>query len=88
MSPCGFGTAKTVHPSCWAGGRQIGCPTLMMWSSDDDLADLYGDPLEIWEPWAPDLGGGSIKSGHHMAEDAAEALAAALKAFLTADAPQ
>jgi len=43
-----------------AGGRQIGCPTLMMWSSDDDLTDLYADPLDIWQSWAPDLRGGSL----------------------------
>ncbi|MDQ3481632.1 MAG: alpha/beta hydrolase [Actinomycetota bacterium] len=60
-----------------AAGRQIGCPTLVMWSSDDDLADLYADPLEIWKSWAPDVRGGSIKSGHHMAEDAPGELAAA-----------
>jgi len=67
-----------------AAGRQIGCPTLMMWSSDDDLVDLYGDPLEVWKSWAPDLRGRSIKSGHHMAEEAPTELAVALRAFLTA----
>ncbi|MBA2444134.1 MAG: hypothetical protein H0V49_02230 [Nocardioidaceae bacterium] len=59
----------------------------MMWSSDDDLADLYGDPLEVWKSWAPDLRGGPIKSGHHMAEDAPVELAAALKNFLSSPPP-
>lgn len=70
-----------------AAGHQVGCPTLMMWSSGDDLADLYGDPLEVWRRWAPDLRGGPIKSGHHMAEEAPAELAAALTAFLSSPSP-
>ena len=46
------------------------------------LVDLYGDPLAIWAPWADDLRGGRIDSGHHMAEEAPEALAEALLGFL------
>jgi haloacetate dehalogenase len=43
---------------------------------------LYGDPLAIWRNWAPAVIGHAIDSGHHMAEEAPEALAAALKTFL------
>jgi hypothetical protein len=43
----------------------------------DDLEELYGDPLAIWRDWAGDLrGGGPIESGHHMAEEAPDELAA------------
>lgn len=63
-------------------GVKIECPTLVLWSSRDDLGDLYGDPVAIWRDWAPRAAGGSIESGHHMAEDAPEALAAALREFL------
>ena len=63
-------------------GRMIGCPTLMLWSEQDDLEELHGNPLDIWRAWSTDVRGGSIDSGHHMAEDNPEALAAALIAFL------
>jgi len=62
-------------------GRRIGCPTLFCWSSRDDTEDLYGDPLVIWADWATDLRGHAIDSGHHLAEVAPEALAAALAEF-------
>ncbi len=65
-----------------AAGRKINCPTLFLWSRDDDMEDLYGDPLEIWRAWAPDVRGGVIESGHHMAEEAPEELAMQLQAFL------
>jgi len=63
-------------------GRTIACPTLCLWSKYDDLEDIYGDILGIWKSWAPDLQGKSINSGHHMAEEAPEELAAELKRFL------
>lgn len=46
------------------------------------MRDLYGDVLDVWRAWAGDrLEGGPIDSGHHMAEEAPEPLAAALRAF-------
>jgi haloacetate dehalogenase len=65
-----------------AAGRRVACPTLYLWSSRDDMEDLYGDPLSVWAPWAGDLQGGRIESGHHQAEEAPAELAAALAAFL------
>ncbi len=59
-------------------GRRIGCPLLVLWSTRDDLEELYGDPLEVWRAWAPDLQGHGIESGHHMAEEAPDDLADAL----------
>ena len=63
-------------------GRRVECPTLVLWASEDDMEDLYGDPLEIWRPWANELHGARIASGHHMAEEAPYALAAELLTFL------
>ena len=63
-------------------GRVVTCPTLLLWSEHDDLEVLYGDPLAIWRPWCSELGGASIDSGHHMAEDNPEALSSALLEFL------
>ncbi|WP_222675412.1 hydrolase [Rhodococcoides kroppenstedtii] len=61
-----------------AAERTLTMPTQVLWSTRDDLEDLYGDPLAIWRPWAPHVVGGGIDSGHHMAEDAPADLAASL----------
>ena len=67
-----------------ANGRKISCPTLVAWSVHDDLEHLYGDPAAIWRDWvdAP-LDSARIESGHHMAEENPEQLAATLAAFLS-----
>jgi haloacetate dehalogenase len=64
-----------------AAGRTLGCPTLVLWSLRDDLEQLYGDVLGVWRGWATDLRGQGIDCGHHMAEDAPNALAAVLSDF-------
>ena len=68
-------------------GVRVACPTLVLWSSRDDLEELYGDPLEIWRPWTTTLSGRRIDSGHHMAEDNPGDLVAALLDFLPGLAP-
>ncbi|UBU14808.1 alpha/beta fold hydrolase [Nonomuraea gerenzanensis] len=65
-----------------AAGRRLACPTLFLWSAEDDMEELYGDPLEIWRAWAEEVSGQVIGSGHHMAEEAPDEVAAALLAFL------
>ncbi len=65
-----------------AAGTRIRCPALVLWSLRDDLEDLYGDPLHVWRTWADDVRGHGIDSGHHVAEEAPEELAAALGGFL------
>jgi haloacetate dehalogenase len=67
-------------------GRQVACPTLVLWATGDDLPDLYGDVLGVWRAWAADLRGRPFPSGHHMAEEAPDALAAELLAFLAGPA--
>ena len=71
-----------------AAGRRLAIPTLVLWSSRDDLEDLYGDPLRIWRDWADDVSGHSVDSGHHMAEEAPEELAASLASFFGATPSQ
>ena len=79
----GLGVDRAADEADRAAGRRIACPTLVLWSSRDDLEELFGDPRPIWADWTTDLrGGGPIDSGHHMAEDAPEELAAALLPFL------
>ncbi|MEU1471708.1 alpha/beta hydrolase [Streptomyces sp. NPDC005761] len=65
-----------------AAGARITCPAMALWSLQDDLEELHGDPLAIWRRWADDVRGHGIDSGHHMAEQAPEALACALTEFL------
>jgi haloacetate dehalogenase len=63
-------------------GRKITFPTLFLWSSEDDMVELYRDPLSIWKNWALDVEGYPIESGHHVAEENPRALADALIRFL------
>ena len=65
-----------------AAGKKITCPVLVGWSTHDDMEELYGDVVGIWRPWADDLSGVAIESGHHMAEEAPDELVAALLPFL------
>ena len=66
-----------------AAGRRVTCPTLVGWSLQDDLEELHGDPVAIWRAWVDGpLEGVTFDSGHHVAEEAPEAVAAALAAFL------
>jgi haloacetate dehalogenase len=78
----GLGIDRDHDDADRAAGRRVACPVLVLWATGDDLPDLYGDVLEVWRDWAGDLRGGPIDSGHHMAEDAADELAARLGAFL------
>jgi haloacetate dehalogenase len=80
----GLGIDRVHEEADRAAGRRVTCPLLVLWSSRDDMEDLYGDPRDVWRDWATDLrGGGPIESGHHMAEEAPDELAVALRMFLT-----
>lgn len=78
----GLGVDRDHEDADRVAGRRVTCPTLLLWSSRDDLERLYGDPLAVWAPWAEDLRGRSIDSGHHMAEENPEDVARALVDFL------
>jgi haloacetate dehalogenase len=67
-------------------GRLVQPPLLVLWSTRDDLEDLYGNPLAIWRTWAAEVDGHGIDSDHHMAELAPEELTRSLARFLSADA--
>jgi haloacetate dehalogenase len=79
----GFTVDRAADDADLGAGRRIGCPTLVLWSTRDDMEELYGDVVAVWRPWAVDVRGAPIESGHHMAEDAPEELSEALAAFLT-----
>ena len=61
-----------------AAGRRVECPTLVAWSTRDDMEQLYGNPLDVWRPWATDVRGTPINSGHHVAEENPNDLVTAL----------
>lgn len=69
-----------------AACQRITCPTLVAWSSHDDLEELYGDPVAIWASWvdAP-ITSARIDSGHHMAEENPHQLAELLISFAHAN---
>ncbi len=82
----GLGVDRAADDADRENSRRLACPTLVLWSTGDDMQALYGNVLEVWRPWVANpttqLFGGPIESGHHMAEDAPEQLAAELVAFL------
>jgi haloacetate dehalogenase len=79
----GLGLDRAHDEADRVAGRTLTCPTQVLWSSRDDMEDLYGDVAAVWRPWAPDLRSGRIESGHHMAEEAPEELAEKLISFFT-----
>jgi haloacetate dehalogenase len=79
----GLGVDREHDAADRAAGRQVQCPTLIVWALRDDMEDLYGDPLSVWRPWiAGEPHGLGIDCGHHIAEEAPEELAAALATHL------
>nr|WP_198536221.1 MULTISPECIES: alpha/beta hydrolase [Pseudofrankia] len=78
----GLGVDREHEEADRSAGRTVQCPTLLLWSTRDDLEELYGDPVAIWRPWATTLRGLPIDSGHHMAEENPAAVVDALGGFL------
>jgi haloacetate dehalogenase len=78
----GLGVDRAADDADRTARRRITCPTLVLWSTRDDMERLYGDVLAVWRNWTDDLRGGPIESGHHMAEDAPDDLATRLIDFL------
>jgi haloacetate dehalogenase len=81
----GLGVDREADDVDRANGKTITCPVLVGWSTRDDLEDLYDDVVAIWQPWADDIRGVAIDSGHHIAEEAPDELAAALLPFFMKD---
>lgn len=49
------------------GKKTIACPTLVLWGSNSHCGRHF-KPLEAWAPWAPDLRGWPVPTGHYPAE--------------------
>ena len=80
----GLGIDRDHDDADRAAGRRITCPALFLWAAQDDMEDLYGDPLAIWRDWADDIDGYPIDCGHHMAEEAPAEVASYLAKFFAA----
>ncbi|ONI67007.1 alpha/beta hydrolase [Kribbella sp. ALI-6-A] len=78
----GLGVDRRADEDDRAAGRQIRCPAMMLWSTRDDMEEVYGDPLEVWRPWCPQIVGHGIDSTHHVAENAPGELVKSLVDFL------
>lgn len=81
----GLGIDHAADDADLAAGKRLGCPTLVGWSTDDDMEKLYRDVLAVWRPWSVDLRGVAVASGHQMAEEAPEELVDALTGFIAAE---
>jgi len=80
----GLGVDRRADDADRAAGRQITGPLLVLWGEKDDLAGLYDhDVLGVWRPWAPQVTGHAVSTGHHMAEEAPGKLSAILISFLS-----
>jgi haloacetate dehalogenase len=67
-----------------AAGRQITCPLLALWGRKGKIEAWY-DPLAVWRAYAAGpLEGFGLDTGHYLAEEAPDEVAAALEGFLAA----
>ena len=75
----GLGIDRAHDDADRAAGRRISCPLLFLWAAQDDMEDLYGDPLAIWRDSADGVRGYLDRLRPHIAEK----LPAALATYLT-----
>jgi haloacetate dehalogenase len=79
----GVGVDREHDEDDRSAGRRITCPTLVVELLQDDPELDYGASLaDIWRAWADDVHTAAIDSGHHVAEERPDELAALLRAFL------
>ncbi|HCT78927.1 MAG TPA: alpha/beta hydrolase [Micromonosporaceae bacterium] len=78
----GLGLDRAADDDDRANDRKVSCPTLVVWATRDDMPMLYGNPVAVWQRWASHVIGIAVPSGHHIAEEAPDALASVLRPFL------
>lgn len=49
------------------GKKTIACPVLVLWGANSHCGRHF-KPIEAWRPWAPNLRGWAIPTGHYPAE--------------------
>ncbi len=69
-----------------AAGEKIRCPLLVLWGASGRIGGWY-DALAIWRDYCvAEVDGGSVASGHYLAEEAPEEVLSWLEPFLAGDA--
>ncbi len=64
-----------------AAGRKITCPMLVLWGKKGKI-EVWYDALAIWRQYcAATVSGGSVNSGHYLAEEAPDEVVQQLLAF-------
>lgn len=66
--------------------RTIACPVLVLWGSNSHCGRHF-KPLEAWSPWAPDLRGWDVPTGHYPAEQRPDLIYDAFWDFFSGEEP-
>ena len=69
------------------GKKRIACPTLVIWGANSHCGRHF-HPLEAWRPWAPDLRGFTVPTGHYPAEQRPDLIYPAFRDFFRGCEPQ
>ncbi len=69
------------------GRRAIQAPVLVLWGSNSHVGRHF-KPLEAWAPWAPDLRGYAVPTGHYPAEHRPDLLYPAFHTFFQGGEPR
>jgi haloacetate dehalogenase len=69
------------------GRRRIGCPVLAIWGSNSHCGRHFA-PLEAWAPWAQDLRGFDVPTGHYPAEHRPDLIYPAFWTFFRGGEPR
>lgn len=69
------------------GKRQIDCPVLVLWGSNSHVGRHLA-VMEAWRPWAPDLRGWAIPTGHYPSEQRPDLVLGAFLPFFSGEEPK
>ena len=68
------------------GTRRIECPVLVLWGSNSHVG-RHLTPIEAWAPWAHDLRGWPIPTGHYPSEQRPDLVLQAFLPFFAGQEP-
>ena len=68
------------------GNKKIACPVLVVWGSNSHCGRHFR-PLDAWRPWAPDLRGFAVPTGHYPAEHRPDLIDPAFRDFFAGREP-
>lgn len=69
------------------GSKTIRCPVMVIWGSNSHVG-RHLKPIEAWTPWAPDLRGWAIPTGHYPAEHRPDLVYESFWAFFSGNEPE